>query len=157
MELFDLGEFHPAIIHFPIALIFTAFIFDILFWFKRIEFLQSIAGWVLIIAAILIIPTAITGFLAKDFYSPNDPDVLRHQYMAIATALFTLAYAIFRGYFLFNNRRISIYIYLLLGLINIGLINTTAEFGGIVVRGKGIIFNSARPSGYTLPYSHVEK
>lgn len=155
MSSFNLGELHPAIIHFPIALIFAAFVFDVLYWFKRIDLFQTIAGWMIMVAAVLLVPTAITGFFAKDFYSVGDPDVFRHQNMAIVTALFTVGYAFFRGNAIFNHKVISIYIFLLLGLINIGLVNTTAEFGGIVVRGKGIIYDTTRPSGYALPYSHV--
>lgn len=157
MSSFSLGEFHPAIIHFPIALIFMALAFDILYWFKRVEIFQSIAGWLIVIVAFILIPTALTGFLAKDFYPAGDPDVLRHQNMAIATAIYTMGYAIFRGYVLFNHKIYSIYLYLLLGLINVGLVNTTAEFGGIVVRGKGIMSDSLRPTGSPLPYGHVEK
>lgn len=157
MATFNLGELHPAIIHFPIALVFTAFAFDILYWFRRNEIFQSIASWLMIIVAIIIIPTALTGLLAKDFYPANDPDVLRHQNMAIATAIYTIGYAIFRGYTLFKRKYFSLYLYLILSLINVGLINTTAEFGGIVVRGKGIMFDSLRTTGSPLPYGHVER
>lgn len=154
---FNLGEFHPAIIHLPIALILTAFVFDLLYWFKRVKIFQSIAEWLIIIVALILVPTALTGFLAKDFYPVGDPDVLRHQNMAIATAIYTIGYAIFRGYALFNQKVFSIYLYLLLSLINVGLINTTAEFGGVVVRGKGIMSDSLRETGSPLPYSHVQK
>lgn len=154
---FDLGELHPALIHFPIALIFIALIFDILYWVKQQQVFQNIAAWMIIIAAVLLIPAAFTGFLAKDFYPVGDPDVIRHQYMALATAFFTLGYAIFRGYVLSKQKIIPVYLYLLLGLINIGLINTTAEFGGIVVRGKGILYDSLRPADSPLPYGQVKK
>jgi uncharacterized membrane protein len=157
MQSFHLGELHPAIIHFPIVLIFTALAFDILYWFKKREVFQSIAGWLVMIVAVILIPVATTGFFAKDFYSVDDPDVLRHQNMAIATAIYTIGYAIFRGYALFNHKIFSVYLYLILSLINVGLINTTAEFGGIVVRGKGIMTDSLRPTGYPLPYGHVER
>lgn len=157
MSSFNLGEFHPAIIHFPIALIFLAFAFDILYWFKRREIFQSIASWLIMIVAVILVPTALTGFLAKDFYPLEDPDVLRHQNMAIVTAIYTIGYAFFRGYVLFNHKIYSIYLYLVLTLINVGLVNTTAEFGGIVVRGKGIMSDSLRPTGSPLPYSRVER
>jgi uncharacterized membrane protein len=157
MSSFSLGEFHPAIIHFPIVLIFTAFVFDILYWLKKITIFQTIANWLLIIVAVILIPVALTGFLAKDFYPLGDPDVLRHQNMAIVTAIYTIGYALFRGYVLFNHKIFSVYLFLILSLINVGLINTTAEFGGIVVRGKGIMTDSLRPTGSPLPYQHVER
>lgn len=157
MSTFNLGEFHPALIHFPIVLIFMAFAFDLLYWFRRNEIFQSIASWLLMIVAIILIPTALTGFLAKDFYPVDDLDVLRHQNMAIFTAIYTIGYAIFRGYSLFNQKLFSIYLFLFLSLINIGLVNTTAEFGSIVVRGKGIMYDSLRRTGSPLPYSLVER
>lgn len=156
MLTFDLGELHPAIIHFPIALIFTALVFDILVWYTKNEIFQSIASWLIVIAAIILVPTALTGFLAEDFYPANDPDVFRHQNMAIATAIFTIGYAVFRGYVLYNNRLYPLYLYLLLSLFNVGLVSITAEFGGIVVRGKGILFESLRPTGAPLPYNIVK-
>lgn len=156
MLAFDLGELHPAIIHIPIALIIGTLIFDFLFWVTKREIFQTIAGWSIIVAAITLVPTAFTGFLAKEFYAADDPDVLRHQYMAIATALFTISYAIFRGYVFATQRIYSIYLFLLLSLLNVVLVSITAEFGGSVVRGEGIIINSSRPEGYVLPYGKVK-
>lgn len=157
MSSFNLGELHPAIIHFPIVLIFMMLAFDILYWFTKREIFQSIASWLIIIAAIILVPTVLTGFLAKDFYLVGDEDVFRHQYMAIVTVLYTMGYAIFRGFALFNYKIYPIYIYLLLSIINVGLVSTTAEFGGIVVRGKGILYDSLRPLETPLPYDHVKK
>ena len=77
--------------------------------------------------------------------------------MAIAASLYTIGYAIFRGYALFNYKLYSLYLYLFLSLINVGLVNITAEFGGIVVRGKGIMFDSLRPTGTPLLYDRVKK
>lgn len=156
MPSFDLGEFHPAIIHFPIALAFIILISDILYWFTTRELFQTMASWLLIIFAVILIPTAITGLLAKEAYPPDDPDVFRHQTMAIITVIYTIAYALFRGNALFHQRFHSAYLYILLSLINVGLVYPTAEFGGIVVRGKGIVFDSMRPTGTPLPYNEVK-
>ena len=71
MSSFNLGEWHPAIIHFPIALIFMTLVFDILYGFTKKEIFQVIANWLIVSAAVVIIPTAITGFLAADF-SPEE-------------------------------------------------------------------------------------
>lgn len=153
----SLGEFHPAIIHFPIALVTIGFITDLLAWgwvSKRERFLR-LAHWYFIFAAIMIIPTAITGWYAKAFYIPDDPDVLDHLYMAIVTAVFVISYAIFRVYCLANDRVYSIYLFVIISLIATGLISTTAELGGIVVRGKGITLQSERAPGTPLPYNKV--
>ncbi|MCE5316900.1 MAG: hypothetical protein LLG04_05995, partial [Parachlamydia sp.] len=107
-------------------------------------------------AALLLIPTAITGFYAKEFYAPADPDVLNHQNMAVLTALFVIGYAALRTYCLTQGHFFSIYLYLALSLIAVSMIGTTAELGGIVVRGKGIFFQSKRGEGYPLRYDRVK-
>lgn len=156
MEHFNLGELHPALIHFPIVLIWLVFICDIIASFYKRECFQKLANWLIIIAAIILIPVAFTGFIAKESYPSNDPDVLRHQNMATVMIFYTIAYAIFRFYVLMTQKLFSIYLFLFLSLINVGLVNMTAEFGGIVVRGKGITSSSLRPPGTPLPYDRVK-
>lgn len=155
--MFHFGEIHPAIIHFPIVLVSISVVFDILYGLKKVEIFQVIATWMIIIAALFLVPTAITGFLAKDFYNPEDPDLLRHQYMAIAAFLFITGYAVYRGHLHFSKKAISLSLSLLFGIISLSLINITAEFGGTVVRGKGLIFNTLREPGTPLPYDSAKK
>ena len=157
MPSFDFGHLHPALIHYPIAFIFIVLAFDIAYWFTKKQIFQSIATYILAVIAIIIIPVALTGFMAKSFYIPEDPDVLRHQYMAITTVIYTIGYAIFRVSTTFYHKFLPFYLCLILTIINIALISVTAEFGSIVIRGKGIMFESLRPNGYSLPYNHVEK
>lgn len=151
-----LGDFHPVLIHLPIAFAIAGLVMDLCAWIlNRPPFLTA-GHWFFIIAAILIIPTAITGWYAKEFYAPADPDVLNHQNLAIITAFFLLLYGILRAYCLSQGHAFSIYLYLLLSLIAVSLIGNTAELGGIVVRGKGIMYKSARQPGYPLPYDRVK-
>jgi uncharacterized membrane protein len=157
MGFFDIGDLHAAFVHFPIVLIINALVFDALFWFKEKAYLHDVGSWMIIAAAILMIPTGSTGFAAKDFYADDDPDVWRHQTMALATIAYTVGYAIFRAYHLYHHRIASFYLYLIFSLINVGLINVTAEFGGIVVRGKGVTFDTLRPDSTPLPYGKVRK
>lgn len=152
-----LGDFHPALVHFPIVLVFLAFVSDLLYLGRKNALFHTMSGYLIIAAAVFILPTAITGFGAKEFYSQGDPDVQRHQNMALLTATYTIGYAIFRAYAIYGHKVFSLYVYLVLSLVNAGLINTTAEFGGIVVRGKGILSDSLRPNGAPLPYGHVRE
>lgn len=152
----SLGEFHPVLIHLPIAFVLAGFVMDLCAWMlKRPSFLTA-GHWFFILAALLLIPTVITGWYAKELYTPGDPDVINHQNLAIATALFLLPYAMLRTYCLAKEHAFSIYLYPLLSLIAVTLIGNTAELGGIVVRGKGIMYKSARKAGEPLPYDRVK-
>lgn len=155
----SLGEFHPVLIHLPIALVIIGFIFDLLSWIlvtKREQFL-TLGHWFFLFAAILIIPTAFTGWYATDFYPATDPDVYRHAVMAVITAVYLFGYGVFRACCLYTKQIFSIYLYVILSLIAVILIGVTAELGGIVVRGKGIFLQSAREPGYPLPYNQVKR
>ena len=151
------GDLHAALVHYPIVLISLAFVFDILYWFQRKEYLQTIGNWLIVSAFIIMIPTAIAGWFATYLYPDNDPDIFRHATMAIVTAAYTLAYAALRGYAIAVNKRMCPYLYLLLSLINVILVGLTAEFGGIVVRGVGLTHESLREPGTSLPYDRIKE
>lgn len=156
MFVFDLGQLHAAIIHFPISLVIIAFVFDLLYFFIGKEYIHNMASWFIIAAAVVMVPTVITGLSAQDFYPLWDPDVERHQDAALVTFGYTVIHALFRGYALYRERMYPVYVYILLSLINVGLINITAELGGIVVRGQGIMFETQRTIGTQLPYGEVK-
>lgn len=151
-----LGDFHPALMHLPITLVIAGFAMDVCACIsKRSSFLTA-GHWFFIFAALFLIPTALTGWFAKGLYAPADPDVLNHQTLAIATALFVLSYAFLRTYCFSMGHSFSMYLYLILSLLAVSLIGSTAELGGIVVRGKGILYKSSRTPGYPLPYDYVK-
>lgn len=155
----SLGEFHPVLIHLPIALVILGFIFDLLAWVlgtKREQFL-TLGHWFYLFAALLVIPTAFTGWYATDFYASDDPDVYRHTVMAIITVIYLIGYGVFRALCLYSRPVFSIFVYVILSLIAVILIAITAELGGIVVRGNGIFIQSAREPGYELPYNRVKE
>ncbi|MDP1879334.1 MAG: hypothetical protein Q8K60_00165 [Parachlamydiaceae bacterium] len=153
---FDFGEIHPAIVHFPITLVFIAFAFDVLFWKTKQRLFQSLSTWMIIVAGCILIPVIVSGVYATDFYADKDPDVFRHQAFGIITASFIFGYAFFRGFALYYQQQHSNYLFLFLSLVALFLVNITAELGGVVVRGEGLFFHSLKPQGSPLPYSHVD-
>lgn len=155
----SIGDFHQILIHFPIALVIITFVVDLvsLIRKRKRDTLLTAGHWFMIAAAILVVPTAVTGWFASDFYEEDDPDVFRHQVMAIFTAIFIIAYAIIRAYALSKHKIFPVYFYVIASLFVAILVGITAELGGIVVRAKGIILHTEREVGTPLPYGHVKE
>ena len=138
-------DFHPVILHFPIVLFWTGLVFDLLSWVWKKQTYPA-GHWIIIAAALMSIPTVITGLMAADELPPS-PDIIHHRNMALITASFGLLHAAFRLYILMKNKIFRGSLLVLLSLINVGLVSLTAEYGGIVAFKKGIFL---RPSSEPL-------
>ena len=136
-----IGDFHPMLLHFPIVLLITALVFDCLFLIGKFKD-ASVAHWIVIAAAALAIPTVITGLYAAEQGHLGHPNVLLHRNWALVTLAYSLGHAIFRTYLLKTKKLIPSYIFVIISLINVGLVSITAEYGGSVTRGKGILIRS---------------
>lgn len=129
-----LGNFHPIFLHFPIALIAMTVISELLlFWFGNPLF-DHASRFMIIAAAITVIPTALFGF-AYGYHAHYEGDLATlfewHQFSGIFTTLFTIAAATLRE--LHSSRRIY---YICLTIIFIS-VNLTAYFGGEMTFGPG--------------------
>jgi uncharacterized membrane protein len=134
----ELGNLHPLLLHFPIVLFFIAFVFDFLFLIKAIKEPFNLAThWIIIIAAILAIPTVLTGLYAVKLGHADNPYVLIHKNWALSTLIYSVGHAFFRSYVLRRRKIFSAYIFVLISLVNLSLVSITAEYGGMVTRGKG--------------------
>jgi len=136
---FEIGDLHPVLLHFPIVLFFLVFAFDCLFFIGKIkESYYSISHWIVIVAAAFSILTVITGLYAAKLGHPGNSYVLLHRNWALSTLTFSIGHAFFRGYVIKSKKIFSSWIFLLISLINVSLISITAEYGGLVTRGKGL-------------------
>ena len=138
---FTWGDIHPVINHFPIVFFMTALVWDILFRFRLVES-QMTSHWMIIVGAILTIPTVLTGLAAESFHE-NSPFIEIHEYLGIATMSFGLIHALIRIYGLFTYKMPSPNICIVLSLITVLLIGITSEYGGAVTRGHGLLIYSA--------------
>lgn len=137
-----IGDFHPMLLHFPIVLLITALVFDCLFLIGKFKD-ASVAHWIVIAAAALAIPTVITGLYAAEQGHAGHYNILLHRNWALVTLAYSLGHAIFRAYLLKTKKLIPAYIVVIISLINVGLVSITAEYGGTVTRGKGILIRSS--------------
>lgn len=127
----QVGELHPVILHFPIALITMTAIAEVLFaWFKNPLFDQA-ARFMLIAAAITAIPTALFG-LAWSYsmqYSGMKVDFFWwHRFVGI----FTMVLAIVTVYLREKHLMKAYYWALLILFVSV---NTAGFLGGVLTFG----------------------
>ncbi len=121
------GGFHFIILHFPIALINMTAIAEFLYFWTRKSIFDLSATFMLITAAILIVPTAIFGYIysTTGVYQGLLADFLWwHMWFGISTAVLTILTA----YLKIKKGPIPLY-YILLFIIFF-LVNITSMLGG---------------------------
>lgn len=135
MERF-LALFHPLVIHFPIALLFTAAILELVAYWKPAWNLKSVIGWNLHLGAAGALVSVLTGWsrastmgFAPDLQSP----LFIHRWAAVATLLVTLA-LLALWWAEKQNKRLTVSFRLSL-LTMVILLTVTAHHGGILVYG----------------------
>ncbi|MBS0615983.1 MAG: hypothetical protein JSR58_05470 [Verrucomicrobia bacterium] len=129
-------DFHPVVLHFPIVLFWTGLVFDLINWVWKKQTYPA-GHWIIIAAALMSIPTALTGLLAMDEV-PLNADVIHHRNMALITVSFGLLHAAFRFYILLKHKIFKSILLVVLSVVNVALVSITAELGGIVAFHKGI-------------------
>jgi uncharacterized membrane protein len=133
MANLDLGQFHVVLLHFPIVLFWTAFVYDLLGAFFKVNSYPA-AHWFVIIAAATAVPTVITGLLAFHFKADN-PFVLIHRNWALITFTYAFFYALYRLYLLRKQAPGPKILLVILSGITVLLISITADYGGKVAFG----------------------
>jgi uncharacterized membrane protein len=136
----ELGELHVVILHFPIVLFWTGLVFDLLGWIWKCQVYPT-GHWIIIAAALLAIPTVLTGLEAADAF-PGNPAVILHRNMALITLAVGFCHAVLRLYLVLKKKTFRSSLLVFFSLINVLLVSITAEFGGVIAFGKGILIKS---------------
>ena len=133
-----IGKFHPLVIHFPIALVFTALFFTVLAVFQKIEVLNTFSIYLIYLAALSAVISAVFGLIAGS--NTSYPSFLVssfewHRILGISSSLVTLITA-YMGYRqLSNNPTGGVTLYRLVLLLNTILIGITGHLGATLVYG----------------------
>ena len=130
----DIGQFHVVLLHFPIVLFWTALVYDLLGAVWKIHVYPA-AHWIVIVAAVIAIPTVITGLELSEHHMGN-PYVLIHRNWALATLSFGVLHAAFRLILIVRKKKVSKYLLIFLSLVTVTLISITADYGGKVAFGQ---------------------
>ena len=97
----EIGEFHPALVHFPVALTLTAAVAEALYMGRKSGRFGDAARFVLAAAVWLSVPAAVAGLMAGE--SEAIPDALAGTFAVhriaglVAPVLIILAYALGEG------------------------------------------------------------
>src|ERR1700688_89468 len=132
---------HVVLIHFPIALLITAVVFDVIAQWTKRRSLAHAAYYNLLVAAISTVPVLATGLLAWQFQLEGQKlkgVLLLHLVLAgVSTVVIWLVWWVH-----FRARRRSVYLpsyRLAVELLAVGLVALTGHLGGFLsgVHGPG--------------------
>ncbi len=130
------GSFHLLILHFPIALIITAFLFEWLFIWRKNPQVDSAQQLMLLTAAFSCIPATILGLLYRysSEYSGRDAEyILWHMWLGIITTILAFFVVYIQRH---GGRSPSYYISFCILFL---LVTVTGYLGGIVSFGLDIL------------------
>lgn len=137
MEILKLGDWHVIFLHFPIALYYTGLIFDLLGGIFKINVYPA-GHWIVIFAVITTIPTVITGLDLTDEFSRNRYFEL-HRNWGLMTLGFGLLHGTYRAYVLKAKKAFRYWVFMTLSVVSCFLVTITADWGGLIVFGKGFL------------------
>ncbi len=96
--MFELiGRLHPMLVHMPIGILVLAIAFELLPSGKKFKSLKRSINAILLIGAVTAIFSCITGYMLSQSGEYESPLLGWHQWMGIALAVYSLAYALMRN------------------------------------------------------------
>lgn len=136
---------HPLIVHFPIALLLTSVLADLLALLRPGTVFKDVALFLLILGVIGAIAAGVSGERAAEAVA-HLPDlreaVEQHEDLATGTIWLFVALLLSRLYMVIKGRFVSIFraAYFIVSLVAGGLLMATAYSGGSLVyeRGAGV-------------------
>lgn len=139
---------HPALVHFPIALITSAFFFQLFHFFRPYWICRTMSMWLLGLGSMLALAASLTGereaILAGQVgYNTKVLELIqRHELLGNLTAWGSIIITILWVYFFFKNmedKRVDLLALAFLGLLSC-VVLMTAYLGGTLtfIYGVGI-------------------
>ncbi len=133
-----IGKFHPLVIHFPIALVFTALLFTGLAMLLKVEIFDTLSIYLIYFAALSALLAVILGLIAG--YNASYPSFLissfeLHRILGISSSLVTFITAYIGYRQLSQNPSGGVMLYRLVLLVNAILVGVTGHLGATLVFG----------------------
>ena len=132
------SDFHPMIVHFPIALIITGFLADVIFLFLRSEKCLSKTGfYLMVLGALAAIAAWTTGQLFTN--EPGQGEILsvfeKHETGALITMILMIIGAGLRIYLVRSKKEDTSlkWVVFIIYLLAVGTVSFTGLMGGTMV------------------------
>lgn len=150
-----LPPIHPALVHFPIALLAVSVLADFLAFLGAADSLRDAAWWALLGAAISAAVTVFAGLF--DMYRASISDVAhervhQHRKVGFALAAVIVALAVWRGMIYFDQGVAIGWTYIAAGFLAVGLAAFQGWLGGELVYTHGV---GVRPQGAAAAVGHT--
>lgn len=132
--------FHPAVVHFPIAIFVISGILGIISIFTHREFIKNMLLWLFIFGIVFTVAAIFTGLMQEDSLVHNDAihELLeKHETNAYVAAVF---FIIMFAWFLIRkkiNGKSEYILWVILLLAGTGLLGYQNYLGGEMVYGQG--------------------
>ncbi len=139
-----LAEFHPKVVHFPIALLLTYILFEGLGAITKKEFLLKGAHLLLllgVVAAFVAIQTGERAEMAFDYWNKEASALMEeHEMYANITIWYFTALLVLRTFLVFKKKFTDVfkYSFVVLALIGGYFVYQTGDHGGRMVFEHGI-------------------
>lgn len=149
---------HPALVHFPIALLVSSFAADATYAFASIERLRDAGWWMLVAAALTVAPAVLAGFIDMRRASLSEEVHVRvHRHMRVGTALLgvIVALAVWRWTYFAEPRGPLTMLYLDASFLAVALAAFQGWLGGELVYSDAV-FVRAQPEQAPDHGGHVQ-
>ncbi len=140
----NIGKFHVIIVHFPIALAFSAVLADLLWLATRKDTFSHAGKYCLVLAAISALPVVITGLdvaHTQQFVGEYISIVATHRYLGITSFVIAALAAGIRFRCRQPLKKWWLVGYCILMLALVVSIALTGHYGGMLVHGKNFLSN----------------
>ncbi len=133
------GRLHPALVHFPIALLLTAALAELLRMLLGVPWLASAARFCIQIGCAGAVVAGTTGWLSTEYGTQVGRDIGVHRWLAFATialsiVLLALSELVHRREGAGPSSQ-----YRLVLFATVVLVGVTGHFGGMLVHGSGYL------------------
>ena len=132
------GQFHPALTHFPVALLLVAALAELIFWFRPRQTLHRVASFNLHLGTLSALVTATMGWCLAATMG-MEPELRRtlfwHRWLGVATAAWAVVTVLLWWWYELRStpgRRAGYRVALFSGAL---LVSVTGHLGGLLVYG----------------------
>ena len=164
--MIEVQHIHPIFVHFVIAPLVIAIVFDFLWLIKKYDYFEKFSWYNLIVAGVFGILSVISGLIAEEkvVFSDTSLEIFEyHEIMAFILIIFLQIQVLWRLGLKGKIPRKHSYLYFIVTIACLVSVISTSYFGGKLVFDFGIGINSSNtinkkntPEGYKPKFQFVK-